>query len=121
MRWYNKINAVSATTSDTMPTNNFENISFELLCSGHTSGSGTLTVLGSNDGTNFTAIAFVDPTQANSNVQNITRKTSLVANANGAFLGCLENWFKFEFIQFVLTYATDGVYTLIVHADKKSS
>jgi hypothetical protein len=114
------INAVSATTSGVMNTNFLENITFELLCSGHTSGSGTLTLLGSNDGVNYTAIAFVDPTQANTNVQNLTRITSLVANSNGAKVGVLENLFKFEFLEFTLTFATDGVYTVYVHADRKA-
>jgi hypothetical protein len=58
---------------------------------------------------------------ANTNAQNITRVTSIVANSNGAVLGCLENSFKFECIKFTLTYLTDGVYSLIVHADKKST
>lgn len=120
MRWANKINAVSATTSDTMPTNNIENITFQLLCSGHTSGSGTLTVLGSNDGINFTTLAFANPSVSNTNAQNITRVTSIVANSNASVLGVLENAFKFEFVQFTLTFLTDGVYTLIVHGDKKA-
>lgn len=114
------INAVSATTSGIMNTNNLENISFHFHSSGISAGNGVLTLLGSNDGTNYTAIVFVDPTATNTNAQNLTRIASLTLSSNSDKVGVLENTFKFEFLKFTMTFTTDGVYSVFVHADEKA-
>ena len=114
------ISGVSATTSGVINTNFLENITFELLCSSYSSGSGVLTLLGSNDGVNYTAISFVDPTVANTNAQGLTRVLSITAGSATAKVGVLENLFKFEFLEFTLTYTGTGVYSVYVHADRKA-
>lgn len=96
---------------------NAQNISFEFLCTNHTSGNGVLTLLGSNDGVNFTAISFIDPTVANTNAQNITRVLSKTLSSNTSTVGCIENWFKFELLKFVVTITTDGTYDVFVNFD----
>lgn len=96
---------------------NAQNISFQFNCKSHTSGNGVLTLLGSNDGITFTAISFVDPTVANTNAQNITRLLSKTLSANGSAVGTIENRFKFQFLQFVVTITTDGVYDVFVNYD----
>lgn len=114
------ISATTVTASGILNSNNLENVTFQIVCTGHTSGSGTLTLLGSNDGQTYTAISFVDPTAANTNAQNLIRITSLAANSNAGFVGVLENTFKFEFLKFTVTVLTDGTYSVYVHADEKA-
>ena len=80
-----------------------------------------LTVLGSNDGTNYTAITFVDPTLTNTNAQTLTRIASLTLSSNTSKIGVIENLFKFEFIKFTVTITTDGTYSVFVTGDKKTS
>lgn len=109
------------TSSGIMNSNYLENITFQFLCSGHSLGNGVLTLLGSNDGVNFTAISFVDPTVANTNVQNQTRLLSLTLSADGSAVGCIDPIFKFEFLKFNVVVTTDGSYSCFVHSDKKSS
>ena len=93
------------------------NISFQFNCANHTSGNGVLTVLGSNDGVTYTAIAFIDPTVANTNAQNITRVLSKTLSSNASAIGTIENWFKFQFIKFTVTITTDGTYDVYVWYD----
>lgn len=107
--------------SNIVNTNFIDDITFQFVGTGITSGNGVLTVLGSNDGTNYTAISFLDPTQANTNAQNPVRLTSLTLSANGSKIGAIENVWKFEFIKFNLAWTTDGAYSVFVHADKHSS
>lgn len=119
MRW-NEINGVGATTSKVMNTNFLTNITFQIVGAGISSGNGVLTVLGSNDGVNYVAISFIDPTPANTNAQNLIRLTSLTVSSNGSKIGAIEDTAKFEFIKFTLTWTTDGTYSVFVHADKLS-
>ena len=114
---FHPIQGITATGSGVFPAENGQNISFEFLCANHTSGNGVLTLLGSNDGVNFTAISFIDPTVANTNAQNITRVLSKTLSANGATVGCIENWFKFEFLKFNIVVTTDGTYDVYVNYD----
>ena len=104
-----------------MNANYLDDITFQFNAVGIVAGNGVLTVLGSNDGVNFTQIAFVDPTQANTNAQNLTRITSLTLNASGNKVGILDASFKFEFLKFSVAITTDGTYSVFVHANKKSS
>jgi len=115
------IGPFTATKSDNVNSNYLENITFQFICTGHSSGNGVLTLLGSNDGVNYTAVSFVDPTPANTNAQNLIRLTSLTLSANGSAVGAIENTAKFEFLKFTVTVTTDGSYTIYFHADKKSS
>lgn len=115
------ITAATATASGIVNTSNQENISFQFNCGSHTSGNGVLTLLGSNDGVTYTAIAFIDPTVANTNAQNITRLLSKTLSANGSAVGVIENWFKFQFLKFTVTVTTDGIYDVYVWSDLKVS
>lgn len=115
------ISNATTTTSGVMNTNYLENITVQFTATGISSGNGVLTFLGSNDGINYLAFAVVDPTQANTNAQNLIRITSLTLNSNATKLAAIETTAKFEFIKFTVTVTTDGSYSVIVHADKKSS
>ena len=115
------ISGITATGSGVVEVSNAENISFQFNCANQSSGNGVLTVLGSNDGTTFTAISFIDPTVANTNAQNITRVLSKTLSANGATVGTIENWFKFLFLKFTVTVTTDGTYDVIVSYDLKQT
>ena len=116
------LKAVTTTSSGVMNANYLENITFQFLCSGHASGNGVLTLLGSNDGVNYTALSFVDPTQANTNSQGLIRLTSLTLSSNTSAVGVIQNdTGKFEYLKWTVTVTTDGSYSVFVHADKKSS
>ena len=113
------LEAVTATASGTIPVNNYENITFQFIATGISSGNGVLTLLGSNDGVTFTAISFIDPTVANTNLQNFTRLLSVTLSANGSKIGAIDNAFKFAFLKFTATITTDGTYTVIACGDLK--
>ena len=115
------LNGVTTTTSGVMNANYLENITFQFTATGIASGNGVLTVLGSNDGVNYTAISFVDPTQANTNAQNLIRLTSLTLSSSSTKIGAIDPQMKFEYLKFTVTVTTDGAYSVFVHADKKSS
>lgn len=115
------INAVTATASGIFNATNAENITFQFNCANHTSGNGVLTLLASNDGVNFTAISFVDPTPANTNAQTLIRLLSKTLSANGAAIGVIENRFKFLYLKFTVTVTTDGTYDVFVNYDLKQT
>ena len=121
MQWHPIVAATVASTPATgvIRADNIENLSFQFNCASHTSGNGVLTLLASNDGVNYTAIAFVDPTQANTNAQTITRKTSLTLSSNASAIGTIENFFKFSYLKFSIAITTDGVYDVYVTGDFK--
>lgn len=111
----------TATGSGILNSNYVENITFQFHAASISSGNGVLTLLGSNDGVNYTAIAFVDPTPANTNAQNLIRLVSLTLSSNGDKLGAIETTAKFAFLKFTVTVTTDGTYSVFVKTDKKSS
>lgn len=109
--------AITATaTSDAEELSNLKDISFQITSAGVSSGTGTLAVDVSNDGTNWEAsVAFIDATAT----APATRVTSLATSGNNdtkfAFMG---RDFSAKFIRVVLTVATDGNYTVVMHANK---
>ena len=117
------IGAFTATGSDIYNTQNAENVTFQFVATGIVSGNGVLTVLGSNDGVNYSAISFVNPAPSNTNQQTLIRLTSLTLSSAGtsSALGVIENHAKFEFLKFVVTVTTDGSYSVYIHADNKVS
>lgn len=114
------IGPFTTTKSDVVNTNYITNLTFQFIATAISAGNGVLTVLGSNDGINYTAISFYDPTQANTNAQNPIRLLSLTLSSNGSKVGALDGNWKFEFIKFTITVSTDGSYSLLVHGDKIS-
>ena len=115
------IGPFTTTKSDVMNTNYLQNITFQFIATAITSGNGVLTLLGSNDGINFTAISFIDPTPANTNAQNTTRVTSLTLSSNGSKVGSVDETSKFEFLKWTITVTTDGSYSVDIHSNKVSS
>lgn len=114
------IGPFTATNSGVLNTNFLENITFQTIGSAISAGNGVLTLLGSNDGVNYTAISFIDPTPANTNAQNFIRLLSLTVSVNGSKVGAIDNSSKFEFLKFTQTITTDGTYVIYIHADRKS-
>lgn len=115
----NILDGVTATSSGVIETNNLENLTFQFKAASISAGNGVLTLLGSNDGVNYTAISFLDPTPANTNAQTLIRKTSLTLSSNTSAIGSIENAFKFLYLKFTVTVTTDGAYSVIVHGDVK--
>lgn len=113
------INAVTATTSGVFDASAYENITVHFHATGISAGNGVLTVLGSNDGVNFVAVVFVDPTVTNTNAQNLTRIASLTLSSNTDKVAVIENIMKFQFIKLTMTFTTDGTYSVFVSGDLK--
>ena len=113
------INAVTATTtSDAVEVGNHKDISFQVTSAGVTSGTGTLSVDVSNDGTNWeTDVAFISSISTTPATHIVSLATAGNADTKFAFMG---QDFSAKFIRVKLTFATDGSYTDVMHANKKS-
>lgn len=111
------INAQAATTtSPAINIENLRNIGISITSAGVSSGTGTLSVDVSNDGTNWeTDIAFINSVSTTP----ATRVTSLATSGNNdtkfAYLGAD---FGAKMIRVKSTVATDGNYTVIVFGNK---
>lgn len=111
------LSAVEATTtSSTIEVGNLKDISLQVTSAGVTSGTGTLSVDCSNDGTNWeTDIAFISSVSTTPATRVVSLATSGNTDTKFAFLG---RDFSAKFIRVKLTYATDGQYSVILHANK---
>jgi hypothetical protein len=108
------LNAVTiTTTSNPIDISQRNNVSIQLLCSGHTSGNGVFKVQASNDGVNFTdSIALVDATSTTPT----TYVASKTLSANGSAMIYLPQ-ISFRFIKVVCTVTTDGAYSAVVQGN----
>lgn len=112
------LNAVVATTtSDGVNVENLTHLSFQLVASAISAGNGAFAIQGSNDGTNWTALAVID-NLANAITEGLTRITSKTVSANGAVFVFLDDFMKTKVIRVVLTRTTDGTFSCIMMADK---
>jgi len=111
------IDAVTATTTSSgVEVGNLKDISFQITSASVTSGTGTLSIDVSNDGTNWeTDIAFISSVSTTPATRVVSLATSGNADTKFAFLG---RDFSAKFIRVKLTYATDGNYTVVMHANK---
>ncbi len=104
------LNAVTAdTTSEAYDVSKRQQITIQLLCSGHTSGSGAFSFDVSNDGSNWiTGIAFQDAVATAST----TWVTSKTLNANGSAGVYIKGGWRY--IRAVVDQTTDGAYSAIM-------
>lgn len=114
------LNAVVATTtSEGVNVENLTHLSFQLIAASISAGNGAFAIQGSNDGTNWTALAVID-NLATANTEQLTRVTSKTVSSNIAVFVALEDFMKPKVIRVVLTRTTDGTYSCIMMGDKIS-
>lgn len=109
--------AITATaTSDAEEISNLKDISIQITSADVSSGTGTISIDVSNDGTNWeTDIAFINSVSTTPATRVTSLATSGDADTKFAFLG---RDFSAKFIRVVCTVATDGNYTVVMHANK---
>lgn len=112
------INAVSATTSAVENVQNLDNITLQFVATGISSGNGVMTVLVSNDGTNFVAYNMLIDNVTNTNGQQLTRVASKTLSSNTSVVVALDN-FSWNMIKVTVTFTTDGSYSVILNGNKK--
>ena len=94
---------------------NLDNLTLQVIAASITSGNGVFTVDGSNDGKNWvTGIAMLDVTATATGTYVVSKTLS----ANGS--GALRIPTGFKMIRVKATVTTDGSYTAILHANKKT-
>ena len=111
------ISAVTATTTSTaINVENIRNIGISITSAGVSSGTGTLSIDVSNDGTNWeTDVAFISSISTTPATRVVSLATSGDADTKFAYLG---SDFGAKLIRVVMTWATDGNYTVIVFGNK---
>ena len=107
----------ATTTSGAIDLDNHRSFSFMVTSAGVASGTGTVTVDASNDGVNWvTGIAFILATSTTP----ATRVTSMATSGNNsAVMGYIGGDFSAKFVRIVLTYLTDGNYTVAIFSSKQ--
>ncbi len=107
------ISAVTGTTTGTvLDVSMREQVGIICTCDAFTSGSGTFTVDGSNDGTNFvTGLAFVDAT-ATASITYVTSKALTSATSAAIYLPL----YPFKLIRIKCTVSGTGTYSATMEA-----
>ncbi len=107
---------VATTTSAAINVENLRNIGISIISAGVSSGTGTLSIDASNDGTNWeTDIAFISSVSTTPATRVVSLATSGNNDTKFAYLGAD---FGAKMIRVKITYATDGNYTVVVYANK---
>lgn len=111
------LNAVtSTTTSAAVNVENIRNIGISITSASVSSGTGTLSVDVSNDGTNWeTDVAFISSISTTPATRVVSLATSGNNDTKFAYLGAD---FGAKMIRVKVTVATDGAYTVIVAGQK---
>ncbi len=108
--------AIVTTTSAGENVENLRNISFSITSAGVSSGTGTLSIDVSNNGTDWeTDIAFISSVSTTPATRVVSLATSGDADTKFAYLGAD---FGGKIIRVKMTRATDGNYTVIMQASK---
>lgn len=103
------------TTSSGFSIENKEDITFQFIATGITSGNGVFTIDGSNDGITWvTGLAFLDATATATGTFVTSKTLSSAGSSAGYFPNC-----GFKMIRAKVTFTTDGVYSCIVSANRK--
>ena len=111
--------AGATTTSAGINVENLRNIGIQITSAGVTSGTGTLSVDVSNDGTSWeTDIAFINSVSTTPATRVVSLATSGNADTKFAYLGAD---FGAKMIRVKMTFATDGTYDVIIFGNKITS
>lgn len=102
---------IVTTTSASLNIENMGEIAIQVTCANHAAGNGVFSVLGSNDGVNYKALAVQDNSAAPTTW--ITTKT---LSGNGTDFVWLITPVKM--IQILCTVTTDGTYTATIFSNK---
>lgn len=109
--------AIAATaTSGMVGLADWKNKSVQLNADTFGSGSGTLTLQVSNDGTTWVGYNRITTNVTNTNAQTDLRAASIAASATGGVVGIIPD--SFQYIRGVLTITGTGTYSAYLHLNR---